>query len=342
MNHNDIRHKLSDYIDNAVADAEKSAIEAHLKTCTDCAQAFAELQKTIDHMKQIEEIEPPAWMTGKIMATVRDDADQKKGFFRRLFYPLAINIPLQTVAVLFLAVTVYYLYQNINPAEKYAEAPQVAIARKDASARPDAAQQETVAPTPDQHLKKIEQEQSSRLLERQYDYEKAAQPAEKSEAMPAASAPAPAPAIQSPAETRTVGPLEKQPAARSAAPEAAQDKTRQPAESAAERKAMVSGAARPLPKTAIEKSSLTRLSIAAHDIASAAKHVEAIIREMNGSIVRSENAPQGKRILLSVAPDKFADFRRKLDTLGNVKVEMLASANTSTVMTVEILLSLRP
>jgi len=115
MDHNDARHKLSDYIDNAVMEHERIAIEEHLKTCAICADALVELRKTIDQLKQIEEVETPPWMTMKIMAQVRADT-KKKTWAERLFQPLQIKLPIQAIAVVFLAIGAFYMYKNIQPA----------------------------------------------------------------------------------------------------------------------------------------------------------------------------------------------------------------------------------
>ncbi len=115
MDHNDIRHKLSEYLDGSVTAEEKSSIEEHLKTCSACSDALHELQKTVEHIKSVEEVEPPAWMTQKIMANVRAAEEERKGLFRRLFHPLSVKLPIQAVAVLFLAVTAFYIYQNMSP-----------------------------------------------------------------------------------------------------------------------------------------------------------------------------------------------------------------------------------
>ncbi|HEY6010649.1 MAG TPA: DUF2275 domain-containing protein, partial [Nitrospirota bacterium] len=131
MNHNDIRHKLSEYLDNALSADEQASVEEHLKSCPTCGNALDELRKTVEHIRTVEEVEPPAWMTRKIMATVRAEAEMKKSWYQRLFFPLAVKLPIQAVAVLFLAVTAYYVYQNVNPAEKYAEAPQAAAPAKE-------------------------------------------------------------------------------------------------------------------------------------------------------------------------------------------------------------------
>ena len=76
MEHEDIRHRLSEYLDRSVTAEEAAAIEAHLKTCQQCKDALHELQKTLEHIKSVEEIEPPAWMTQKIMTTVRAEAER--------------------------------------------------------------------------------------------------------------------------------------------------------------------------------------------------------------------------------------------------------------------------
>jgi hypothetical protein len=123
MKHNNIRHMLSEYLDGSVSDQEKVEVEAHLKTCAECENALSELRKTIEQIKSIEEIDPPAWMTQKIMARVRTEAPEKKGLFQRLFFPLSIKLPIQAVAVAFLTITVLYVYRDSQPTLKFAETP---------------------------------------------------------------------------------------------------------------------------------------------------------------------------------------------------------------------------
>src|SRR5574341_1754537 len=96
MDHTEIRHKLSEYIDNSVTPEERAAIEQHLGICMECSDALRELQKTVEHIKTIDEVEPPSWMTRKIMAKVRAEAE-KRNLFQRLFYPPAIKLPIQAV-----------------------------------------------------------------------------------------------------------------------------------------------------------------------------------------------------------------------------------------------------
>src|SRR3990172_9261197 len=123
MKHDDIRHMLSEYIDGAVTPKEKALVEGHLKSCPECNSALFELKKTIEHIKKVEEVVSPAWMTQKIMAKVRAEAEEKRGLFHKLFFPLHIKLPLEAVAVLFLAITAFYIYESVHPEMKFAEAP---------------------------------------------------------------------------------------------------------------------------------------------------------------------------------------------------------------------------
>src|SRR5574341_850377 len=184
MNHHDIRHKLSEYIDNSVTPEERAAIEQHLITCTECSDALRELRKTVEHIKTIEEVEPPSWMTPKIMATVRAEAE-KRSLFHRLFYPLSVKLPIQAVAVLFLAVTAFYIYQNIQPAPTPFEAPIEKIApQKDVPQAGAAAKEQKITREPSDRAKQVPQTPGYKALDMKLEYEKPAPPKPAEQPMP--------------------------------------------------------------------------------------------------------------------------------------------------------------
>lgn len=191
MKHDEIRHKLSEYLEGSIAPGEASIIDEHLKTCTACSDALIELRKTIGHIREVEEVEAPTWMTQKIMATVREEQEEKKSPWQRVFSLGTMRYPIQVVTVLFLAVTAYYIYQSIDPSRKYTEEPVGTFAKQDVpvAARPGHREGETVleaAPKPKQTPK----EPGYRSLDMKYAYEKPAAPVPQ-EQQPA-SAPAPA------------------------------------------------------------------------------------------------------------------------------------------------------
>ena len=115
MDHDSIRHMLSEYLDGAVTPAEKSLIEKHLKECRDCRNALRELEKTIHHVRNLGEVEPPPWLTVKVMARVREEAGRKKGVLSRLLLvPLRWRVSVEAAALVFLSVTGYLVYQNVS------------------------------------------------------------------------------------------------------------------------------------------------------------------------------------------------------------------------------------
>lgn len=214
MNHEAIRHKLSEFIDGAITAGEKAVIEQHLKTCSECTDALRELRKTIEHIHAIEEAESPAWMTQKIMAKVRTEAENKKGIWQRIFAPFLMKFPVQAVAVLFLAVTAYYIYTSINPAQKYAEEPVGMLAKKEAPSGRHMGEEDKAVRDAAPGVKQDAHKPGYKSLDMKYSYEKPAAPVPQEQQ--AASAPAPA-KREAPTPTRDEADREKRPAAPEAA-----------------------------------------------------------------------------------------------------------------------------
>lgn len=224
MDHNTIRHMLSEYIDGTVSDQEKAGIEAHLKTCQKCSDALSELRKTVEHIKTVEEVDPPAWMTQKIMTKVRAEAEEKKSIFEKLFFPLSVKLPIQAVAMAFLAVTAFYLYQNIQPTPKFAEAPVDSYKIKKESAAPSviARSEQNKAEDSAPRLKQTPQAPGYNALDMKQEYEKPSLPSPKDQL----ASSAPARPSEQPAPEKKKMMLERRPAAPQAlAPAAMQEQT---------------------------------------------------------------------------------------------------------------------
>jgi hypothetical protein len=198
MDHNDIRHKLSEYIDETLTPEEQASVEEHLKSCPDCSKALMELRKTVGHISETEEVEPPAWMKQTIMARVRAEEEKKKqGLFHRIFFPLHVKLPLETIGLLFIAVTVYFLVQETKqpfpeaPIQTYSLEPSPADKeplKEDKAARPE------VSP---QRNKEVPQEPGYKALDMRGAYESPPPPVlEKKAPAPAARAEKPESAMQ--------------------------------------------------------------------------------------------------------------------------------------------------
>jgi hypothetical protein len=226
MEHDAIRHKLSEYIDGSVTVEEKTEIEQHLKTCPICSDALRELKKTVEHIRTVEEVEPPAWMTQKTMAKVRAEAEQKRGFYHRLFLPLHFKLPIQAVAILFLAITAFYIYQYIQPTAKFEEMPTkqfstgknaVVPAPKSLEPSPTANPKGELGKAKDSSLgsKQAQQKPEYKALDMKQEYESPPPPVFKGKAT--ASAPAPAKPVGQPTHATKEAALDR----RAAAPQTA-------------------------------------------------------------------------------------------------------------------------
>ena len=106
-----IKDKLSDYIEGVLNSEETSLVSAHIKSCKKCEEACVDLKKTVGYVKDLEEVEPPQWLTQKIMVRVKEEAE-KKSLWEKLFYPLHVKLPLEAAATLLVAVTALYILKT--------------------------------------------------------------------------------------------------------------------------------------------------------------------------------------------------------------------------------------
>jgi len=123
MQCSDVREKLSAYIEGIVPPEEKAPIDEHLKVCERCSKSLADLKKALAYVRNLEEVEPPPWMTQKVMARVRSETESKRGILQRIFYPLHIKLPIEAVAVIFVALMSVHLYRTMQPEMKLSKAP---------------------------------------------------------------------------------------------------------------------------------------------------------------------------------------------------------------------------
>jgi hypothetical protein len=119
----DIQARLTEYIDGLLSVQEKAAIDDHLKSCPECTTSLGDLRKTVEHLKELETVDPPEWMTQKIMARVHEQARRPGSLFRKLFYPIHIKLPVEAVAAVLIVGLAFYVYRDISPEMKLAKAP---------------------------------------------------------------------------------------------------------------------------------------------------------------------------------------------------------------------------
>ena len=115
MDHATIKKNLSAYLDGAVTPEERALMEEHLEGCTECRSELRELAETVAHLRDLGEVEPPPWLTVKVMARVREEAGRERGFFRRLFFSSGWKLPVEAAALALLTVTGFLVYRAVSP-----------------------------------------------------------------------------------------------------------------------------------------------------------------------------------------------------------------------------------
>jgi anti-sigma factor RsiW len=319
MDHNDIRHKLSEYLDNAVSSSEKAVIEKHLESCAECSAALTELRKTIEHVKTIEEMESPAWMTQKIMARVREEAGRKKSIWQWLFFPLRLKLPIQAVAVAFLAVTAFYIYQSVHPAMQYAkipmegfsakpETPTVAMNEPPARAQKPAPAAKTPAPV----IARSEALKQSK----KYAMESEAQ-ADKLAAAPAAPAAPAASDERFVTEQGDTATARKREEAKPFAGLVARDEAVQEAPATAPKAKAMAFA---------EKEEEIHLTVEVKNVEGASKEIEKIITQLNGKIIKTERAEGKESHTAKFDAIKLKELFDKLKSVGELRTKEVPSA----------------
>ncbi len=110
-----IREMLAPYLEGVVTPEQRLLVREHLSSCGECKAVVEDLKKTIELMKSLEEVEPPPWLSQKIMAYVREEAEKKGGILRRFFFPLHIKVPLEVFATFLIVGLVAYVYKTTTP-----------------------------------------------------------------------------------------------------------------------------------------------------------------------------------------------------------------------------------
>lgn len=169
MNCNDIRKLMQAQIEGLLPSDQRALVEGHLRSCEQCRLYASELKRTIETLRGLDEIEPPADLTAKVMRKIRADAPPQKSWIERLFFPLHIKLPVEAMATLLLTVAAILVYKNMTPE----------LRQMDVQVQPQAPATKTMPAEPE---KEIEMKETSQPKQ-QYE-----EPRQKEEARPADSA----------------------------------------------------------------------------------------------------------------------------------------------------------
>lgn len=282
MECNNIQERLSAYIEGVISPEEKILIDEHLKSCQRCNESLAELKRTIEYVQDLEDIEPPVWLTQKVVARIRSEVKPKKGILQKLFYPLHIKLPIEAAAVFLIAVTAIYIFKTIQPEVKLAKVPSEEITTQIPSR-----EKEKIPPSPP--LEKgdkrgFEAEQTMPSKKPEIMYKLAEEP----------KAPAPA------TKQEETGPFTGA---------VAKDESRTEALSrGAKAKALTE-----------RKEEIISLIINVNDIKTASKEIEKALMELKGKIIKTKSLENKDIITAELNSKKIKELIEKLKLVGEIE-----------------------
>lgn len=108
-----IKEMLSGYLDGALGPADNKVVEEHLASCAQCSVQLEDLRRTIAGLRGLDDVDPPAWFTQRVMARIREERP-RGSLLRRLFFPLHVKVPLQTAATVLIAVATIYIFRTMQ------------------------------------------------------------------------------------------------------------------------------------------------------------------------------------------------------------------------------------
>jgi hypothetical protein len=309
MKCNDIQQNLSAYVEGIIPSEEKMIIDEHLKSCVKCYESLADLKKTIAHIHNLEDVEPPAWLTQKVMARIKAEAEPKKGILQKLFYPLHIKLPIEAVAATLVAVLTIYIFKTMQPEMKLAQAPskiETVISRSSSKVDDEAISKEKIASPLARNdgnkllpssppLEKGPMARSQRLIEGKGGFE-----AEYSVPL---KKPAPMDKLE-----ETPPPMQKQDEVRPLAGAVAKEEVKTEVLSRATKAKVM----------AIKKEAIN-ITIHVKDIKTAREEIEKTLKQLEGKIIKTESFENHEIVTAEINSQQFQEFITSLKSISDVE-----------------------
>jgi len=123
MDCKEVGKRLPAFLEGDVSELEAEELRKHFDSCDPCRKVCRDLEKSGYLLRNLTEVEPPPWFTQKIMARIEEEAEKKKSWLEKLFFPLHIKIPIEAVASLLIAFLAWQVYQAGEPERAAFQAP---------------------------------------------------------------------------------------------------------------------------------------------------------------------------------------------------------------------------
>ncbi len=150
MNCEQVRARLSEYLEKLLDHEIHGAVERHLSSCSRCQGEAESLAKGIRSVADLPSVEPPLGFSQKVMAHIREEAE-RPGLWHRLFMPIGVKIPIHATALLLVGGFAVYIYQTSQPPEMQLAKSQ--RAKTEATVRKDLLSEEKEKEKSDQRAK---------------------------------------------------------------------------------------------------------------------------------------------------------------------------------------------
>jgi hypothetical protein len=310
----EIQEKFSAYLGDFLPSRERELVEEHLKSCGKCRESLADLRKTIGHVHDLEAIEPPAWLAGKVMARIQTEAEQKKGIIERLFYPLAVKLPIQAVATVLIVATAVYLFRVMEPEVKITqiiteEAPQKLL--------------------PEEKDKTIDTEKGRSVPEQKAPEILSRKASEMKESEAVGTSVAPEPQEEAAPFPRQASPSAPKQDASVTLEESIKKKRDQPKDFFPSLGA----------KGSVEKKAEAwTAEVLVIDIAAATKEIEAVILNLNGRITGNEYKENRHILVAEIDSRHLNELIQKLEGMGRVQKKTADLGLSAPVLTLRIII----
>ena len=105
----EIKERLSEYLDGLLDEASRAKVEEHLLTCPGCRQDLSSLDAMVRELGSLKPAEPPE----DFLAQIHERLDRRSPLSRALrffFVPMKIKIPFEVAGALAAAILVVSLF----------------------------------------------------------------------------------------------------------------------------------------------------------------------------------------------------------------------------------------
>lgn len=111
MDHEEIKRKLSQYLDNTLPADQKETVKHHLGICGPCRSSLADMEWAVEQIRLLPPADPPPWLIPQILSGI-GDADRSS---RKKRIP-SVLLALLLLILLTISIMAFRYFSPIRPA----------------------------------------------------------------------------------------------------------------------------------------------------------------------------------------------------------------------------------